>query len=171
MDFCDWSERRKVRSSQIRIAKGLERTHLLLYAQGLQQDVHLWILEVPCEACGHPQSPRCETHTSPHSAEGSLCVPLSAAPRTHSIEIFLNEQLRHLLECKAWKLESVSCLVLSDYDAMDPPGSSVHGILQARTLEWVAFPFSRGSSQPRDQTHVFHIAGRFFTVWATREGF
>ena len=39
----------------------------------------------------------------------------------------------------------------------------VHGILQARILEWVAFPFSRGSSQPRDQTQVFHIAGGFFT--------
>ena len=45
----------------------------------------------------------------------------------------------------------------------------VHGILQARILEWVAFPFSRGSSQPRDQTQVSSIAGRFFTLWATRE--
>ena len=45
----------------------------------------------------------------------------------------------------------------------------VHGILQARRLEWVAFPFSRGSSQPRDWTQVSRIAGRFFTSWATRE--
>ena len=45
----------------------------------------------------------------------------------------------------------------------------VHGILQVRILEWVAFPFSRGSSQPRDQTQVSHIAGRFFISWATRE--
>ena len=44
---------------------------------------------------------------------------------------------------------------------------TVHGILQARVLEWVAFPFSRGSSQPRDRTQVSHIAGRFFTSWAT----
>ena len=42
---------------------------------------------------------------------------------------------------------------------------TVSGILQARILEWVAFPFSRGSSQPRDGTQVSHIAGRFFTVW------
>ena len=42
------------------------------------------------------------------------------------------------------------------------------GILQARILEWVAMPSSRGSSQPRDQIQVSHIAGRFFTVWATR---
>ena len=46
---------------------------------------------------------------------------------------------------------------------------TVHGILQARILEWVAFPFSRGSSQPKDQTPVSHIAGRFFTSWATGE--
>ena len=45
---------------------------------------------------------------------------------------------------------------------------TVHGILQARMLDWVAFPFSRGSSQPRDQTQVSLIAGRFFTSWATR---
>ena len=44
------------------------------------------------------------------------------------------------------------------------PGSSVHGILQARVLEWVAIPFSRGSSWPRDQIRIFHIAGRFFPV-------
>ena len=57
------------------------------------------------------------------------------------------------------------------YDPMDYslPGSSVHGILQARILGWVAIPFSREFSQPRDQTWVSHIAGRFFTVWATRE--
>ena len=49
------------------------------------------------------------------------------------------------------------------------PGSSIHGILQARILEWVAISFSRGSSQPRDQTQVSCIAGRHFTLWATRE--
>ena len=42
-----------------------------------------------------------------------------------------------------------------------------HGILHARILEWVAIPFSKGSSQPRDQTQVSHIVGRFFTSWAT----
>ena len=49
------------------------------------------------------------------------------------------------------------------------PCSSVHGILQARTLEWVAVPFPRRYSQPRDQTQVSYIAGGFFTVWATME--
>ena len=50
-----------------------------------------------------------------------------------------------------------------------PLGFSVHGILQARILEWVAISFSRGSSGPRDRILVSCIAGRFFTVWATRE--
>ena len=46
---------------------------------------------------------------------------------------------------------------------------SVHGLLQVRTLEWAAMPSSRGSSPPREGTLVSHIAGRFFTSWATRE--
>ena len=51
----------------------------------------------------------------------------------------------------------------------DPKDYTVHGILQARILQWVAVPFSRGSSQPRDWTQVSRIAGGFFTSWATRE--
>ena len=50
-----------------------------------------------------------------------------------------------------------------------PPGSSVRGILLARILEWVAIPFSRRSSQPSDRTQFSCVAGRFFTIWATRE--
>ena len=50
-----------------------------------------------------------------------------------------------------------------------PPSSSVHGILQARILEWVAISFSRGSSRPRDQTQVPHIAGRCFNLCTIRE--
>ena len=46
---------------------------------------------------------------------------------------------------------------------------TVDGILQAKILEWVAFPFSRGSSQPRDPTQISYIAGTFFTSWATKE--
>ena len=71
-----------------------------------------------------------------------------------------------------WKLPRTyvkvtqSCLTLCN--PMEPPGSSVHGILQARTLEWVAIPFPRGSSRPRDWTWVSHIFRRFFTVWATK---
>ena len=49
------------------------------------------------------------------------------------------------------------------------PGSLVHGILQARILEWVDIPFSRASSPSRDWTQVFHIPGTYLTVWTTRE--
>ena len=54
-------------------------------------------------------------------------------------------------------------------DCCCPPGSSVHGIPQARILKWVAMPSSRGSSQPRDRTQVSCIAGKFFTFWTIRE--
>ena len=53
------------------------------------------------------------------------------------------------------------CLTLCNLVDCSPPGSSVHGILQGRRLEWVAMPSSRGSSQSRDQTQISHIAGRF----------
>ena len=62
-----------------------------------------------------------------------------------------------------YKSESRS--VVSDF--CDPVDYAVHGILQARILEWVAFPSSRGSSQPRHWTQVSHIAGGFLTSWAT----
>ena len=58
---------------------------------------------------------------------------------------------------------------LHDPEDCSPVGSSVHGIFQVRILEWVAVPFSRGSSQPEDQSWVSCIAGRFFTIWDTRE--
>ena len=51
-----------------------------------------------------------------------------------------------------------SCLTLCDPIDCSLPGSTVHGILQARILEWVAMPYFRGSSQPRDQTHVSYVS-------------
>ena len=57
-----------------------------------------------------------------------------------------------------------SCPTLCDPMDCSPPGSSVHGIFQARILKWVSIPFTKGSSQPRDQTDVSSIAGRFFTA-------
>ena len=60
-----------------------------------------------------------------------------------------------------------SCLTLCDPVDCSPPGSTVHGILQARILEWVAISFSRGSSRPRDRTQVSRIRGRRFNLWAT----
>ena len=67
------------------------------------------------------------------------------------------------------KGKSQLCLTLCDPMDCSPPGCAVHGILQARILESIAVPLSRGSSQPRDRTQVYHIAGKFFTVLATRE--
>ena len=61
-----------------------------------------------------------------------------------------------------------SCPTLCDPVGCSLPGSSIRGILQAKTLEWVAIFFSRGSSQPRDRTGVSCIAGRCFTLWVTR---
>ena len=61
------------------------------------------------------------------------------------------------------------CPTPSDPMDYSLPGFSIHGIVQARILEWVAISFSRGSSWPRDRTQVSHIAGRCFNLWATRE--
>ena len=61
----------------------------------------------------------------------------------------------HLMLCDA-----MDCSLLDSY---------VHGILQARIMEWVAMPSSRGFSQPKDQTQISCIAGKFFTIWATEE--
>ena len=60
-------------------------------------------------------------------------------------------------------LKSLSCVRLCDPVACNQPGSSVHGISQARILELVAISSSRGSSQPRDQTHISYIEGGFVT--------
>ena len=72
--------------------------------------------------------------------------------------------------CK-WSVSEVaqSCPTLCDPVDCSLPGSSVHGILQAWILEWVAISFSRGSSRPRDWTQVSCIGGRRFNLWATRE--
>ena len=79
----------------------------------------------------------------------------------YNITSFFREDPIYPIHSLAWKWKSLSCVWLF----CDP--MEVHGILQARILEWVASPFSRGSSQPRNWTRVSCIAGRFFTSWAT----
>ena len=84
--------------------------------------------------------------------------------------------------CLCFQVLTILCLCLECFQSLyvkweslshiqlcDPRDYTVHGMLQAWILEWVAFPFSRGSSQPSNWTGVSHIAGRFFTNWATRE--
>ena len=63
-----------------------------------------------------------------------------------------------------------SCTTLCIYMDCSLPGSSVHGILQARILEWVAISFSRGSSQPRDRTHISYVGKHILYHWVIREG-
>ena len=82
------------------------------------------------------------------------------------IDVLINSVVEILSQCIAILLATQSYLTLWDSKDWSLPGFSVHGILQARTLEC---PFFRRSSWPRDQTRASHIAGRFFTVWATKE--
>ena len=67
------------------------------------------------------------------------------------------------MKVKVKVLVAQPCLTVCDPTDCSPPGSSVYGVVQARILEWVAFSFSRGSFQPRDQTQVSCVAGGFFT--------
>ena len=92
----------------------------------------------------------------------SVCLPVKFKKREKSWRS----------KCCKWSevkvLVTQLCPTLCDPMDCSLPGSSVHGILQVRILEWVAIPFSRGSSRPRDQTWVSCIAGRFFTIWAPK---
>ena len=108
---------------------------------------------------------------------------------THEVDplIFLTLQMRncgvsrgkllticHIGHCSAklevkWSEVTQLCPTVCDPMDCSLPGSSIHGTFQASVLEWGAISFSRGISQPRDRTWVSRIAGRCFTVWATRE--
>ena len=87
----------------------------------------------------------------------------------HTIQCWSSPQLSLPSFLCVWGLVSQLCLTLCDAMDCSPPGSSIHGIFQTRILEWVAISFSRGSSRPRDRTRVSCTAGRFFTIWATRD--
>ena len=104
-------------------------------------------------------------------------LPLPVLPQNH--QVGLSTQRQECTQSQGWEKEqhwwfnffhrnilkvTQSCLTL-----WDPMDCKVHGILQARILEWVASPFSRGSFQPRDWTQIFRIVGRVFTSCATRE--
>ena len=83
--------------------------------------------------------------------------------------LHLRSMLSKSMKWSEMKWKSLSSVQLCNPKDCSLPGSPVHGILEARILEWVAIPFSRVSSWPRDQTRVSCITGRFFTVWTTRE--
>ena len=92
----------------------------------------------------------------------SVCKKLSSCGLIICAFFFANTMLSccSLLSHLWFLFDSIDCSL---------PGSSVHGISQARTLDWVAISFSGGSSQPRDQTHLSCIGRRIFNHWATRE--
>ena len=95
------------------------------------------------------------------SVQSLSCVWLFVTPWTAACQASLRKEETEVAQSFPTLCNPVDCSL---------PGSSVHGILQARILEWVAISFSRASSQPRD-TQVSCIAGRCFILWATREAF
>ena len=107
-----------------------------------------------------------------NSAKISVLFCANSMPRHKAGEIRLSlpwSSLQIDLFENVLKVSEVaqSCPTLCDPMECSLLGSSVHGIFQARKLEWVTISFSRGSSQPRDWTWFSCIAGRFFTIWAT----
>ena len=95
--------------------------------------------------------------------------PRSHALQADSLQPEPPEKLRllfilHTYNCLPEVLVTQSCSTLCNSMDYSPPGCSVHGIFQARILEWVAISFSRGSSQPKGQTWVSFIAARFFII-------
>ena len=106
---------------------------------------------------------------------------LQGAKQSEEMEQASELDMTGMLELSDWEFKTtiidmlsapvieVKWKSLSRVTFWDPMDYTVYGILQARILEWVAFPFSRGSSQTRDRSQVSHIAGGFFTSWATRE--
>ena len=109
----------------------------------------------------HTASPGSLMMLTPGILSRSLCSPRGEPrgrkprPQAHRS---LSSTLSHF--CRVWLFNPVF---------YSSPGSSAHGLLQARILKWVVMPFSRRSSQTRDRTRVSRIAGRFFTFWATKE--
>ena len=93
----------------------------------------------------------------------TLVTTIQTRSMSMNIQVFLTAPQNSVVLCM-FMLSSFSCVWLGDPMDCSLPGSSVHGILQARILESVAMPFSRGSSQSRDWTQFSHIAGGFFTI-------
>ena len=107
--------------------------------------------------------PSIQYRISEHGKDGKLLLlVIDKTPRMTQPNF-----IRGPISLKVKVLVVQSCPTLCDPIDYSSLGSSVHGILQTRILEWVAIPFSRVSSRPRDRTQVSRIPGRFFTIWAT----
>ena len=93
----------------------------------------------------------------------NVYVEVLSLSTLQNVNVLGDKVFKEVCACMLSCFTHVQLFVTPDWS---PPGSAVHGILWARILEWVAIPFSRGSSQPRDRTHVSCIASRFFTTEA-----
>ena len=105
----------------------------------------------------YPQHPFSSVHSDKHHVSSLLTTD----PWASALDTGFSKLIEHVC------LVTQSCLTSCDPIDCSPPGSSVHGTLQARILGWVVISFSRGSSQPRKWNLVSRTAGRFFTNWAT----
>ena len=101
----------------------------------------------------------CVSTGEPVTTHGSRAQPSVLSIRSVN-SVLYKTRVQACVHAKSFK----SCPTLCDPMDCNPPGSSVHGILQARILEWVAIPSSRGSSRPRDLSQASGTAGRFSTV-------
>ena len=129
----------------------------------------LWKLIIPLYVCVLSHVQLCDTMDCSPPGSSVHGISQKKILKQFAISSSNSVVLMHLnLQKWKWKCFAQSFLTLCGPMDSSPPGSSVHGILQARILEWIAISFSRGSSQPRDWTLVSCTAGRFFTVWATR---
>ena len=129
---------------------------------------HVWLFFNPMD-CSLPGS--CPWDF-PGKNTGVACHFLlqgKTTPTLDQIIPVLEVYLQTLVYMKSESEVAQSCPTLCNPMDCSLPLSSIHGIFQARVLEWVAISFSRGPSQLRDRTWVSHIVGRRFTIWATRE--
>ena len=101
-----------------------------------------------------------------YSTTGSAVAWILGCETTDTVEL----SIRETLDTEKGSEIAQSCLTLCNPTDCSLPSFSIHGIFQARILKWVVISLSRGSSWPRDWTWVSSIAGRCFTVWASRKG-
>ena len=141
-----------------------KRNLLILYREGKKKSLPLAVYFL---CLGIPSLPACY----PHKESMRFWTWITGHVKQLFLKVFVLLNLTvylwlHVTEISGWVRMKVtqSCSTFCD-----PMNYTVHGIPQSRTLEWVAFPFSRGSSQLRDQTQVSHNSGGFFTSWTTRE--
>ena len=133
------------------------------------------LARAPDPTAGHCQpTPPPETPRHPGKAGSVSCEVTAAFPYdlVHTRFCLCPPKVCFPRTLVKWSEVAQSCPTLCDPMDYSLPGSTIHGVFQARILEWVAISFSRRSSLPRDWTRVFHmvgIVGKRFTIWATRK--